>query len=56
MNSSNNIEVTFCNSKASVSLDNIDTPANMTDWPEFHNGVAAGLKIIPGISTVSLIK
>lgn len=26
---------------------NIDVPPNMTGWPSFHNGVAAGLKIAP---------
>lgn len=26
---------------------NIDVPPNMTSWPSFHNGVAAGLKIAP---------
>ncbi|XP_060553030.1 anaphase-promoting complex subunit 1-like [Ruditapes philippinarum] len=28
-----------------VDLSHIDTPANMTAWPLFHNGVAAGLRI-----------
>ena len=28
-----------------VDLTHIDTPANMSYWPLFHNGVAAGLKI-----------
>lgn len=32
---------------------NIDVPPNMTSWPSFHNGVAAGLKIAPA-SQVSL--
>lgn len=28
-----------------VDLSHIETPANMTSWPLFHNGVAAGLRI-----------
>ncbi|XP_048246060.1 anaphase-promoting complex subunit 1-like [Haliotis rufescens] len=28
-----------------VDLTHIDTPANMAAWPQFHNGVAAGLRI-----------
>jgi hypothetical protein len=36
--------------KTSVSLDHVDKPVNMTDWPEFHNGVATGLKISPNIT------
>ncbi|XP_052275462.1 anaphase-promoting complex subunit 1-like isoform X2 [Dreissena polymorpha] len=28
-----------------VDLSHIDTPPNMTAWPQFHNGVAAGLRI-----------
>ena len=28
-----------------VDLSHIETPANMTHWPLFHNGVAAGLRI-----------
>ena len=28
-----------------VDLSHIDTPPNMTAWPLFHNGVAAGLRI-----------
>ena len=36
-------------------MDHIDKPANMTDWPQFHNGVAAGLKLIPAhVSKVCL--
>jgi len=38
---------------AAVGLDHIDKPANMRQWVEFHNGVAAGLRIAPGISKVS---
>lgn len=30
-----------------VDLNHIDTPANMTLWPLFHNGVANGLRITP---------
>ena len=28
-----------------VDLSHIDTPPNMSAWPHFHNGVAAGLRI-----------
>nr|XP_022333509.1 anaphase-promoting complex subunit 1-like [Crassostrea virginica]XP_022333510.1 anaphase-promoting complex subunit 1-like [Crassostrea virginica] len=30
---------------ATVDLTHIDTPANMNSWPQFHNGVAAGLRM-----------
>ncbi|XP_061163277.1 anaphase-promoting complex subunit 1-like [Saccostrea echinata] len=30
---------------ATVDLTHIDTPANMSTWPQFHNGVAAGLRM-----------
>lgn len=32
---------------ATVDLTQIDVPSNMNLWPQFHNGVAAGLKISP---------
>ncbi len=35
-----------------ISLDHVDVPNDMLVWPAFHNGVAAGLRIIPGISQV----
>ncbi|XP_031572163.1 anaphase-promoting complex subunit 1-like [Actinia tenebrosa] len=35
-----------------VGLDHVDTPADMKVWPQFHNGVAAGLRIAPGISQI----
>ena len=38
---------------STVGLDHIDKPADMSMWAEFHNGVAAGLKIDPDISQVS---
>ena len=37
---------------SAVGLDHIDKPADMSVWAEFHNGVAAGLKIAPGMSQV----
>ena len=37
---------------AAVGLDHIEKPAHMRQWVEFHNGVAAGLRIAPGISKV----
>ena len=30
-----------------VELTHIEVPANMNAWPSFHNGVAAGLKLVP---------
>lgn len=33
------------NRGATIELQQIEVPANMTTWPQFHNGVAAGLKI-----------
>ncbi|XP_056022198.1 anaphase-promoting complex subunit 1-like [Ostrea edulis] len=30
---------------ATVDLTHIDTPSNMNTWPQFHNGVAAGLRM-----------
>merc|ERR1719192_3039017 len=30
-----------------VELTHIEVPANMNAWPAFHNGVAAGLKLVP---------
>ena len=41
---------------ATVGLDHVDKPADMTQWAEFHNGVAAGLKIAASISEVSECK
>ena len=38
---------------ASVGLDHIEKPPEMTVWAEFHNGAAAGLKISPFLSQVS---
>ena len=36
-----------------VGLDHVDKPADMVWWAEFHNGVAAGLRIVPGNTRVS---
>eukprot|EP00026_Physarum_polycephalum_P000617 Phypoly_transcript_00618.p1 GENE.Phypoly_transcript_00618~~Phypoly_transcript_00618.p1 ORF type:complete len:1448 (+),score=229.82 Phypoly_transcript_00618:543-4346(+) len=33
--------------RASVTLDTSALPKDLTDWPEFHNGVAAGLRMAP---------
>ena len=41
---------------ASVGLDHMEKPAGMTVWAEFHNGAAAGLKISPHLSQVTMIK
>lgn len=35
------------NTMVDLNSGNIDVPPNMTSWPNFHNGVAAGLKIAP---------
>ncbi|XP_012733859.2 anaphase-promoting complex subunit 1 isoform X1 [Fundulus heteroclitus] len=35
------------NTVVDLNSGNIDVPPNMTNWPSFHNGVAAGLKIAP---------
>ncbi|CAL1577909.1 unnamed protein product [Knipowitschia caucasica] len=35
------------NAMVDLNSGNIDVPPNMTSWPSFHNGVAAGLKIAP---------
>ena len=40
---------------ASVGLDHMEKPAGMTVWAEFHNGAAAGLKISPHLSQVTMI-
>lgn len=31
---------------ASISLDAANTPTDLTNWPSFHNGVAAGLQLV----------
>ncbi|XP_065826843.1 anaphase-promoting complex subunit 1-like isoform X2 [Oscarella lobularis] len=36
-----------------ISLSNVETPPSMTNWPSFHNGVAAGLCIDPNMKEVS---
>ena len=30
---------------ATVDLTHIDTPPNMSAWPQFHNGISAGLRM-----------
>lgn len=30
-----------------VDLSHIDVPPNMAAWPQFHNGVASGLRVVP---------
>lgn len=37
-----------------VGLDHVDKPTDMAQWAEFHNGVAAGLRLAPSSSQVSL--
>ena len=34
--------------RATISLDYTTLPVEYTHWPEFHNGVAAGLRLAPG--------
>ena len=36
-----------------VGLERVETPVDMKMWPQFHNGVAAGLRIAQGISQVN---
>lgn len=38
---------------SSVGLDHVDKPVDMTQWPHFHNGVAAGLRLAAGSSKVN---
>ncbi len=38
--------------EASVTLDQVDKPEGMTVWPDFHNGVAAGLCLAKSSSKV----
>lgn len=35
-----------------MGLDRMEKPRNMTAWPEFHNGVATGLRVAPDIPEV----
>lgn len=35
-----------------VGLEHVETPVDMKVWPQFHNGVAAGLRIAQGISQI----
>lgn len=35
------------NTTVDLNSGNVDVPPNMANWPSFHNGVAAGLKIAP---------
>ncbi|XP_004520043.1 anaphase-promoting complex subunit 1 [Ceratitis capitata] len=37
---------------ATIEMQQIELPANMSLWPSFHNGVAAGLKISPNARDV----
>ena len=37
--------MSFRNTTVDLNSNNFETPANMTAWPSFHNGVAAGLRI-----------
>ena len=39
------MHVVVYNRNTTVDLSHIETPPNMTHWPIFHNGVAAGLRI-----------
>lgn len=44
------------NTMVDLNSGNIDVPPNMTNWPSFHNGVAAGLKIAPASQVGSKLK
>ena len=37
-----------------VELANIEVPTNMDNWPHFHNGVAAGLKVCTTFISLSV--
>lgn len=41
---------------SSLALDTSNTPADMTVWPDFHNGVAAGLRLPPAESHCETFK
>ena len=44
----------FCfHSNTTIGTDHIGVPTNMEVWPVFHNMVAAGLRIMPGLADVS---
>ena len=51
------IEVLLCVyfRNTTVDLSHIDTPPNMSAWPHFHNGVAAGLRIADFSQVITLI-
>lgn len=36
-----------------VELSHIDVPPNMSNWPQFHNGVASGLRISPNSPNIN---
>ena len=42
----------FAVRNTAVGLEHVEAPADMKIWPQFHNGVAAGLRIAQGISSV----
>lgn len=44
------------NAMVDLNSGNIDVPPNMTNWPSFHNGVAAGLKIAPASQVSSKLQ
>lgn len=41
------------NSGTSIDFSHIEVVSNMNLWPLFHNGVAAGLRILPNASVDS---
>lgn len=48
----NEILYILCYRNSAVGLEHVETPADMKMWPQFHNGVATGLRIAQGISQV----
>ena len=42
-----NISGKASSTNTTISIDTLDKPLNFTFWPEFHNGVAAGLTLDP---------
>ena len=45
----------YRNTTVDLNSNNFETPANMTAWPSFHNGVAAGLRIADSSQVSSFI-
>ena len=44
----------MCCRNTTVGLEHVDKPVNMSQWAEFHNGVATGLRIAPSAKVMFL--